>query len=235
MSRRWCALLACVMLEICGAATTDGTLQICAVLEMTETVAQDGSGVGAGEPCGSVVANVNAFVGAVNALNGGGGFSVSGGGAQHHFRLNFTHRTFASGAWATEGRNLSRALFPSCHYVVNMGSGCPSSDTVFIEQAQIAKEAGAIAVTNRGPPEVLKTAQNDHFFSIHVSSDEYPTLAIRQYELRESTATVAVVGESAENAAVLCSAPGSQAGRARRFPSSAPPRAAWSPPRPCSR
>ena len=75
MSRRWCALLACVMLEICGAATTDGTLQICAVLEMTETVAQDGSG-SAGEPCGRVVANVNAFVGAVNALNGGAG-SVS--------------------------------------------------------------------------------------------------------------------------------------------------------------
>ncbi len=198
MSRRWCALLACVMLEICGAATTDGTLQICAVLEMTETVAQDGSGVGAGEPCGSVVANVNAFVGAVNALNGGGGFSVSGGGAQHHFRLNFTHRTFASGAWATEGRNLSRALFPSCHYVVNMGSGCPSGDSFFIEQAAIAREAGTIAVTNRGPPELLELAANDHLFSIHVSSDKYPEYAVTQYRFR-GVERIAIIGEEYDN------------------------------------
>ena len=183
--------------------SSNGTLSVCAVLEMTKPTKgnDDGSGVSAGEPCGGVIPNVRAMVAAVNELHDGRGFAVGAFGAEPlYFRLNFTARVFDHGNWSTEGVNLSRALFPSCHYVVNMGSGCPSSDTVFIEQAQIAKEAGAIAVTNRGPPEVLKTAQNDHFFSIHVSSDEYPTLAIRQYELRESTATVAVVGESAENA-----------------------------------
>ena len=140
-----------------------------------------------------------ATIEAINQLNDGRGFGVGATEAERlFFRLNFTWRVFAYGTWATDGRSISRALFSSCMYVVNMGSACPSPDSVFIEQAQLAKEAGAIAVTNRGPPEILRQAQNDHFFSIHVSSDEYPTRMIKQYELR-GIKTVAVVGESADD------------------------------------
>ena len=141
----------------------------------------DGSGVTAGEPCGNIIPNMEAMTAAISALNGGRGFAVGeeGSPARTWWRVNFTAHTFAHGYWSTEGRNLSRALFPQCHFVINMGSGCPGPDAVFIEQAAIARDAGVIAMTNRGPPEVLETAQNDHFFSIHLNSEEYPTNALK--------------------------------------------------------
>ena len=199
------ALLGLLLFAIPAAHASNGTLRVCSVIEMlADADMGDGSGVTAGEPCGNIIPNMEAMTAAISALNGGRGFAVGedGSPARTWWRVNFTAHTFAHGYWSTEGRNLSRALFPQCHFVINMGSGCPGPDAVFIEQAAIARDAGVIAMTNRGPPEVLETAQNDHFFSIHLNSEEYPTNALKQFEFRAEDnvkTTVAVVGERDAN------------------------------------
>ena len=177
---------------------TRGYINMCSVFSLKEPNATS--------ICGSTATDVQvaSMVDAINNLYSGRGFALPHAGevATPHIRFNYVAETYPHGAWDSQGRNQSRALFASdaCDVVVGMANGCPDGEIE--EQARLATEAGKIFFTGRGPKAVLVKAGNlgdgrPYVFSTHIRSDAYAEPALRQLAMPPYNArTLAVLHES---------------------------------------
>ena len=187
---------------------TTGHINLCSVFSLDSSATSEvlGEATSGDNICGktNTKAQVESMVSAINALYGGRGFVLPHAGEvlAPHMRLRYTWRTYPFGGWESVGRNLSRSLFESstCDVVVGMANGC--RDPEIQAQAALARAAGKMYFTGRGPQSVLRGAGNlgdslPYVFSTHIRSDEYARPALEQLRLSPYLArSVAIVAES---------------------------------------
>ena len=183
---------------------TAGEVHMCSVFSEDSASLSEIVGEGLAQTCGSTNtrAQVASMVSAINALNSGRGFQLPHAGAVQipHIEMTYTTDTYPFGEWESVGRQKSLALFRNgtCDVVVGMANGCP--DAEIQEQARLARDAGKIYVTGRGPREVLREAGNDGIsetwvFSTHIRSDTYAEETLSHLRQREAR-SIAIIHES---------------------------------------